>query len=700
MESKFVMSLRKLSFKRIYRSNENDIAIDFLGPALKEALTYERGTGFFSLFSLSTLADGLIPFIQNGGSIKIITSVQLSYEDIEIIKKGLELQKASIVERLSNLINENITRREELLKLDVITNLIASGRLIIKIAYMPKGGIYHEKFGFLFDKQDGIYFMGSLNETFSGFKTNHESVIVLTTWKDSIEEINEQHRYFEQLWNNNIPTLEVFSIPEALEKKLLKLYKVSPDLETAIKKWNDNDEDNSNGKRLYNYQEKAIKEFKDNKYCHFFEMATGTGKTFTAVNAYEQLLTDIGKVLTIVIVPQIDLQNQWLKAFQEVNIAPLLFGGIANASTTDKNISRFILSSYDNEAKQLVAISTYDTFFSKVYNRLSNLGCEIFIIVDEAHNLNSNQIEKLPVSFSYRLGLSATPERYNSADTKSIISYFTLDRVETFKFTIEEAINKGFLAHYNYFPIEVSLTEDEFLEYKLKTRQYIIAKNEKEPDDQKIQGILRERSNIVKKSTNKLNVLEDIVKKKKYDFLNSVIYCGSGKDSETDENIIDSVTKILAVEGGYKVSQFTSKTIDRISVLKEFEVGNYDILAAIKCFDEGVDVPKLDKIFILASDGLKRQTIQRRGRVLRKCKETGKTIAYIYDFIALPPTGTDKTELGGANLVGNELKRVIEYGRLADNKNDIDKYIDTLVNNYDIDLEMVLSEENNDGFRE
>lgn len=695
----FIMTLRDLNFKRIYRSNDNNIADIFLGPALKEALTYERGTGYFSLSSLSTLADGLIPFIHNGGSIKIVTSVQLSYEDMKIIKKGLELQKSFVEERLSDLIHEKLSGQEKLLKLDIITNLIASGRLIIKIAYMPKGGIYHEKFGFLFDKQDGIYFMGSLNETFSGLKVNHESIIVLTTWKDSFEEINEQHRYFEQLWDNKISSLEVFSIPEAVEKELLKLYKVSPDLKTAIEKWKSNEE-NFNIKKLYNYQEKAIREFKNNKYCHFYEMATGTGKTFTAIKAYEQLVKDIGKVLTIVIVPQIDLQNQWLNAFQEVGVTPLLFGGLANASATEKNISRFILASYNGATKQFVAISTYDTFFSKVYNRLTNLGCEIFLIVDEAHNLNSNQIKKLPDSFSYRLGLSATPERYNLADTKSIISYFTLDRVETFKYTIEEAINNGFLAHYKYFPVEAPLTEDEFLEYKIKTKQYIIAKNEKEPDEQKIQGILRDRSNIIKKSTNKLNVLENIVKRKKYDFLNSVIYCGSGKDYETEDSIIDSVTKILAVEGGYKVSQFTSKTVDRISVLKEFEAGNYDILAAIKCFDEGVDVPKLEKIFILASDGLKRQTIQRRGRVLRKCKETGKTIAYIYDFIALPPKSTDKTEFGGANLVGNELKRVLEYGRLADNKNDIDNFIDTLVKSYDIDLEMILAEENNDGFRE
>ena len=112
-----------------------------------------------------------------------------------------------------------------------------------------------------------------------------------------------------------------------------------------------------------------------------------------------------------------------------------------------------------------------------------------------------------------------------------------------------------------------------------------------------------------------------------FDFKNSVVYCGHGKDYETDDSIIDSVTRILAVDGKYTVSQFTSKTINRAQVLDEFENENYGTLVAIKCFDEGVDVPKLDKIYIMASDALKRQTIQRRGRVLRTCAEAGKKVA-------------------------------------------------------------------------
>ena len=156
--------------------------------------------------------------------------------------------------------------------------------------------------------------------------------------------------------------------------------------------------------------------------------------------------------------------------------------------------------------------------------------------------------------------------------------------------------------------------------------------------------------------------------------------------SRTEESIIDSVTRILAKYGHYSVSQFTSHTADRARVLREFEDENYDVLAAIKCFDEGVDVPKLDKIYIMASDALSRQTIQRRGRVLRTCTDTGKRIAYIYDFVALPPI--ECTEgIGVPNLVINEMRRAKEYARLADNKSDTMAELSAIMGMYGINEE-------------
>ena len=195
--------------------------------------------------------------------------------------------------------------------------------------------------------------------------------------------------------------------------------------------------------------------------------------------------------------------------------------------------------------------------------------------------------------------------------------------------------------------------------------------------------MLNNRSIIVKKAKNKTYKIQEMAGSSEYDFTNSVIYCGQGKDVSTEELIIDNVTLALKEQGKYRVSQFTSKTDERSSVLREFESGYYDTLVAIKCFDQGVDVPKLDKIYIMASDTLTRQTVQRRGRVLRKCRETGKAMAYIYDLVCLPPEGIS-SGVGASSLVAKELSRVREYGRLAENKVDVDEFINQLINEYNV----------------
>ena len=682
------MSLSDLKLKKIYRTKQDNILDLLIIPALKESTIYDRGTGYFTLDSLAGLADGLIPFIQHGGIMRVVTSVQLSETDIDAIKKGLEINAETIVERIHERIDEDIRNEESLLKLDFITNLIAAGILVIKIAYLPDG-IYHEKIGILSDNcGEKIYFSGSNNATVSGLNRNWESVMLLTSWWGDNELIAEQQNYFNSLWKNELDGLEVMSFPEAEKKNLIRKYKVSADVKTAIQKMQRTASRRPKIKELYEYQKTAVNQFLYNAGNHFFEMATGTGKTFTAVKAALALSQQEKRLSVVVIVPQIDLQAQWQRAFEEEGIKTLLLGGYANANETKYNFGSFMINSYGEDGINIV-IATYDTFFSKFIKQCAPIGNQALIIVDEAHNLSSNQIRMLPEYFQFRLGLSATPERYSQTETDKIVSFFTRNRIDTYKYTIDEAIEKGFLSHYMYFPIFVHLIDSEFASYQNYTKQVIVAMNQDPIDEAQIKDILTKRSSVVKKSSSKVVKLEEIVRgqtDRKYDFKNSVVYCGHGKDYETEESIIDSVTKILAKYGHYSVSQFTSHTVDRARVLREFEDENYDVLVAIKCFDEGVDVPKLDKIYIMASDALSRQTIQRRGRVLRTCTDTGKKMAYIYDFVALPPIGCSDG-IGVSNLVINEMRRAKEYARLADNEKDIMVELQSIMGMYGVNEE-------------
>ncbi|MCQ2798798.1 MAG: DEAD/DEAH box helicase family protein [Bacilli bacterium] len=673
-----------INIKRCYRTKHDDLKNDFFVPVLMNSVQYDRGTGFFSLDSLVELTDGVIPYIKNGGVIRVITSVELDPKDLEVIQNGIEYKRARITEILLKEIDSYLAKNE--VQLDLISNLIAVDRLQIKIGYLPLGGLYHEKIGYARDSAGNeIWFSGSNNETYYGLKKNAESMMVLKSWQSDKTDIDEQKKYFETLWNNEDSEVKVFDIPEAVKKKILSKFQKNEDLIQAIKSYADF-LNRPKSKTLYPYQEQAIAEFVDNKYNHFFEMATGTGKTFTAVKAVEKMSGNMGgkSLYVAVVVPQIDLQTQWERTFKEIGLNPHLFGGTTSNKDWEKSFSDSVIEYY-NGSKIVVSICVYDTFFAKVNHSLSDLVINKLLIVDEAHELSRNQISQLSNSFKFRLGLSATPERHSAEETSAILDYFTRGKKPSFKYSIDDAIHNGFLSKYEYHPILVRLENDdlEFKRYQKLTLQLAQLLNAEEIDQEKIQEVLNNRSLIVKKARNKTEKIKSMILSDEYDFRNAVIYCGQGKDIETEESIIDSVTKALKDIGKYRPSQFTSKTNDRESVLREFENGYYDTLVAIKCFDQGVDVPKLDKIYIMASDTLMRQTIQRRGRVLRQCFETGKEMAYIYDLLCLPPEGCGDAP-GSQSLVAKELKRATEYGRLAENKNSVTNLINKLISEYNI----------------
>lgn len=434
-------------------------------------------------------------------------------------------------------------------------------------------------------------------------------------------------------------------------------------------------------KTLYSYQEEAIKQFCENGYQHFYEMATGTGKTFTSVKTIQTLEKKCEENLFVVVcVPQVDLQTQWANALQEEGYDKVyLFGG--NGKSFDQTIAEATID-YFSDDRNVICVAVYDTFFSKVYPKINRIS-SLFLIVDEAHNLTKGNLSALvKLNPKYKLGLSATIQRFSESESEAIARFFTPG--DTFYYGIEDAINNDFLSKYEYHPIFVRLNEDENEMFLFKSMLLAQEMNKKEPDQEVIDKLRRERSLILKQASNKLVKLRELTDNG-YNFVNSVVYCGQGKDGE-GESIIDSVTRVL-YDKGLVVSQFTSHTLDRKRVLYEFEHGFFDTLAAIKCFDEGVDVPKLDKIYIMASDSALRQTVQRRGRVLRKCKESGKTIAYIFDMVVLP--AVEAGTYGCEGLLKIELSRAREYNRLALNKDENEARFCEIENDYHITIENV-----------
>lgn len=653
--------LTRNKYKQVYRTHKDSIDKDFYVPCFSESVRLDRAVGFFSLHSLALSIDGLIRFVRKNGTINLICSPNLSAADAELIDACISLGPEHVTKDLLDAITGCQLTDEEKGQLDVVCNMIAEGQMTIKIAFQTMG-LFHEKFGLFTDEEGNkVYFNGSMNETKGAFVLNQESIRVNTSWESEMSKSlteNEQ-RYFNNLWDDKEDSVIVIDFPEAVKQQLLLSYKRSDTLETAIDEYI-KQHIKKEKKSLYSYQEKAIQEFCDNGYQHFYEMATGTGKTFTSVKTIQALSERTKeKMFVVVVVPQIDLQVQWESSLYDEGYEKVyLFGG--NGTSFEQTIGEAKIE-FLSDDKDVICVAVYDTFFSKMYSKIQRIS-PLFVIVDEAHNLTPGNLRILSaLSPQYRLGLSATIQRFSENESNAIAKFFTPR--ETFYYGIEDAIQNKFLSEYEYHPIFVHLTQEENEKFQMKSKQLAQELNKEDKDDELIDRLRRERSLILKQASEKLTKLEEMVSSD-YNFVNSVVYCGQGKD-EVGERLIDAVTRIL-YEHRLVVSQFTSTTKDRKKVLYEFEHGYFDTLAAIKCFDEGVDVPKLDKIYIMASDSALRQTVQRRGRVLRKCKESGKTIAYIYDMIVLP--ALEFGTYGSDGLLKIELNRAYEYNRLALNK--------------------------------
>ena len=671
----------------IYRSLVNDLDKEFFIPSYRESVFLESGVGFFSLGSLILDIDGIVLFLENGGKIHLVCNPRLSEEDINIIIAGQKLDKDCITRSLLRELSEDSQFSEsELAALDIICNMICDKHLVIKIAYMPDG-LYHEKIG-IFSDEDGnkIYFSGSANETVNAKLRNAECIGVALSWDGGSKMIELQQDYFNKLWNNCFgEKLQVMDFPEAVEKQILEKYRKSSSLEQAIESYHKSkNEQSRRQKRIRPYQEQAINEFINNEYAHFYEMATGTGKTFTAVKTVERAIKDKGPLFVVVCVPQTDLQPQWKAAFEECDFEDIYYLGGLAAGKSDENYDDASILFY-GERKTVICIAVYDTFFAKFASQCNNID-DLFFIVDEAHNLTPSYLKAIPKEPLCRLGLSATLERFERYQVDGIKSFFTKGKDETFVYSIEDAIDADYLSHYRYHPIIVYLNDDETNRYKAKSKALALEMNQENRDEDKISRLRTERSLIIKQASGKLFQLENMGGD--YPFRNSVIYCGQGKAEE--ESIIDRVTQIVH-DMNLRVSQFTSKTVDRTKVLEKFSQGYFDVLVAIKCFDEGVDVPKLDKIYILSSDSSLRQTVQRRGRVLRQCAESGKKEANIYDMIVLPTL--QNYAISCRAIIASEIARFKEYNRLSENREDNKKIIEDIMKKYNLTEEDLSNED-------
>lgn len=425
--------------------------------------------------------------------------------------------------------------------------------------------------------------------------------------------------------------------------------------------------------QLRDYQQKAVINWFKNKGKGTLKMATGSGKTITSLMIATELYNKINLEILIVICPYIHLVTQWKNESEKFNLKPILaFESVYNWQS---ELTNQLYNIYTKKQKFLTILTTNSTFISNSFqSQLQFFPQKTLIIGDEVHNLGATRLlECLPNNIGLRLGLSATPERYfDEEGTEGLLNYFG-DIIQP-EFTLADAIKKGALVHYNYYPILVELTSDEGEIYtQLTTRiAWILASLEDKKKwlkNKTIQSLLIKRARLIANAKNKLKALYNLMKNR-LDTSHTLFYCGDG-EIESKSTFFNSqlkeVTRILGTELGYRINTYTAETSvsEREKIKHQLEVGELQGLVAIKCLDEGIDIPSIKNAVILASSSNPRQFIQRRGRILRPYKN--KDFATLFDMIVIPPELDRDVWAIEKNLLKKELNRFIEFANLADN---------------------------------
>ena len=733
------MSFQELDIKNEYRSLLDSVAKDFYIPLLSKAVKYQRAVGFFSSSCLVEISKGISELAKNGGKIQLVASPYLSDEDIEAIKSGYAMRDQVVKDAVRREMTEGKTPFEKA-RLNLLANLISDGVLDIKIAFTEDSdrmGMYHEKMGIITDAEGNrVAFAGSMNESATAMTLNYETIDVFCSWKGEEDRVVAKENAFASIWNDTEPNIKIIEFPE-LKQEIIEKYKrsvpdfeidkkeYSPDIDTVLHTdlgiYTEYGPKFPEWFKLHDYQDEAITEWQKRDYRGIFDMATGTGKTYTGLGALTTLSKNIDhKLAAIIVCPYQHLVEQWVEDILKFNIEPII--GCSESSQKDWQ-KRLKDAIRDQKLKVrgkefFCFICTNATFSSDyVQTQLAKIKSDTLLMVDEAHNFGAPYLSCLLFdNYKYRLALSATLERHNDEEgTAKLYDFFGEKCIE---YTLDRAIEEKKLTKYKYYPIVVTLTEEELEAYDNLSYEIgkcmMKGKNGKMKLSSRGERLALQRSRIVAGARNKVTMLEVVIQPYIHD-KHILVYCGATKGLEQNQDRsdvdsedirqIDLVTDLLGNKLGMDVSQFTSKeSVEEREVLKrEFSAGDtLKVLIAIKCLDEGVNIPKIKTAFILASTTNPKEYIQRRGRVLRLAE--GKEYAEIYDFITLPYGIEEVTSLTAtqvkrnSTLVKNELRRAEEFSRIAVNMVESASLIDEIKDAYGIQELNWSSEEEDYGY--
>ena len=691
------------SFKRRYSSDTDDLINDFFVPALSRAIRYDRAVGYFTAGALARLAPALEAFLDRADEpsapIRVVASPNLP--EIDLRHMGLGYQRRTIEQECTH------HRPEFNDALRAITWMIEHEFMEFWLISGYADGtecLYHEKIGVIEDeKGDYLTFEGSPNETFSGLGGNIESFPVHRSWVEAeAPHAADAKAAVDDLFSpEGLRALRVEPFPKALEEGLVNTYlprqprnltsKRPQKMANRTQRTDDdavlNIPEVPDGIEFRPYQSTAIRAWFNAEGRGLLAMATGTGKTITALGMIERLARVYQQppgLLVLILVPEKSLAEMWEGELRKWAIDPV-------CSTHPSALTRLrnALLTQRVRGGTSVAVWTAQSAANPTFQSiLHDYPNPRLLVADECHALGSagNQ-QLLTDQFHYRLGLSATIDRHLDPEGTNVLKdYFGEVLLDI---GIGQAVSLGALCHYIYTPVLVSLSSEEMNEYARLSRE--IGKRSGQSSGLSIQDFhpsakmfMLERARLLWHAEGKVNAFGEAVESLPETERNySLVYTAEGESPLTGERQGPLVHEV-ASNLGLCFHDFVGDTpLDvRSNLLNKLGSGAIDGLVAMKCLDQGIDVPTARIAHFLASTKNPRQYIQRRGRILRQPQDGSTKVANAFDYIAYPEFAENFNM--ERKLVAQEILRAKEMAEAADNRNQAIALLRPLLDRYNL----------------
>lgn len=592
-------------------TSEDDLIEELYLPCLKWAERFDRGVGFFTTGWISYNIEGMSDFASRGGKIRLITSPILSNDDTDAIVNS-ENNDTDAYKKFEIALLDNVKTLEKEMKEDILNAfswMLYDGIIDMKFAIPCKRleeGDFHDKFGIFYNEEQALSFSGSINDSKHGFQ-NYESIKVFKTWSGTREYVEADIKRFEKIWGCKDKNLKIYTIPKAVEEQIFQL-------RTSKRPYKRGQSESNK----WIHQDKAVECFMEKEHG-ILAMATGTGKTITAIKIMNRLFEE-GKIKRVIITMYgNDLLDQWAMQMREVYKNKQIHYHYG----AHKRMNDFIM--HPDEA--LLLVSREANNLTKLLTLLDkapgNYKEDTLFIFDEVHGAGSSSfVDNLTGKISpykYRLGLSATPEReYDEAGND-----FLQNEIGEiiFKFSLEDAIRKGILCEFNYIPLNYELTEAEKQKKKKIIAAFSAKKEKGEPYDEK--DMYTQLALVNKTAINKIDEFEQLI-------------------SSRPELLQKCIIFVQTMEYGLKLQEVLIKYTDKYHTyyaddekynLVNFAEGKINCLLTCKKVSEGIDISSVTNIFLFASDRSRLVTTQRIGRALRLDKTNPNKVANVIDFV-------------------------------------------------------------------